>query len=280
MDRTSTIDAHQHFWRYDARRDAWITDDMQAIRRNFLPGDLRPLLDANGIGGSIAVQADQSDAETRFLLALAGEHPFIRGVVGWVDLRSPHLDATLETLANNRLLVGVRHVAQAEADDFLASDAIVRGISRLARAGLTFDILIYARQLPAAIALVSRLPDQTFVLDHMAKPPIKAGAREPWATTLRELARRPKVFCKISGLVTEADWAGWRPEHLRPYLDVAFEAFGADRVMFGSDWPVSLLAASYDRVLGVVADYAAALSAPEREALFGGAARRAYRLMQ
>jgi L-fuconolactonase len=272
------IDAHQHFWRFDPRRDAWITAEMQAIRRDFLPGDLEGLLDANGIDGCIAVQADQSDAETRFLLGLASRHPFIQGVVGWVDLMSPQLAATLDALTNDPLLVGVRHVAQAEADDFLASDAIVRGISGLARVGLTYDILIHSRQLPAAVTLTSRLPDQTFVLDHVAKPLIKEGTLEPWRTDLRELARRPNVFCKISGLVTEADWIAWRPEHLRPYLDVAFEAFGPDRVMFGSDWPVCLLAAPYDRVLGVVADYAAALSAPEREALFGGTARRAYKL--
>jgi L-fuconolactonase len=272
------IDAHQHFWRFDPRRDAWITAEMQAIRRDFLPGDLEGVLDANGIDGCIAVQADQSDAETRFLLDLAGRHPFIKGVVGWVDLRSPRLDATLDALTKAPRLVGVRHVAQAEADDFLAGEAIIRGISCLARAGLTYDILIYARQLPAALTLASRLPEQTFVLDHLAKPQIKDGVLEPWATNLRDLARRSNVFCKISGLVTEADWTAWRPEHLRPYLDVAFEAFGPDRVMFGSDWPVCLLAAPYDRVLGVVADYAAALSAPEREALFGGTARRAYGL--
>ena len=272
------IDSHQHFWRFDPRRDAWITGEMQAIQRDFLPADLEGLLAANGVEGCIAVQADQSDAETRFLLDLAGRQSFIKGVVGWVDLRSPGLDAMLDAFANNSRLVGVRHVAQAEADDFLASDAIIRGISRLARVGLTYDILIYARQLPAALTLTSRLPEQTFVLDHLAKPQIKDGVLEPWATNLRQLARRPNVFCKISGLVTEADWAAWRPEHLRPYLDVAFETFGPDRLMFGSDWPVCLLAAPYDRVLGVVADYAAALSAPERAAMFGGTATRAYKL--
>jgi L-fuconolactonase len=274
------IDAHQHFWKYDSIRGAWITGEMRAIRRDFLPGDLQGLLEANGIDGCIAVQADQSNDETRFLLDLADRHAFIKGVVGWVDLKSPQLNATLDPLANNSRLVGVRHVAQAEDDGFLASEAMIRGIGCLARVGLTYDILIYARQLPAAITLTSRVPEQTFVLDHLAKPLIKEGALEPWATDLRELARRPNVFCKISGLVTEADWINWRPEHFRPYLDVALEAFGPDRVMFGSDWPVCLLAASYDRVLGVVADYAAALSAPEREALFGGTAKRAYGLAQ
>jgi L-fuconolactonase len=272
------IDAHQHFWRYDATRDGWITDDLEAIRRDFLPADLEGTLAAHGFDGCVAVQTDQSDAETRFLLDLARRHAFIKGVVGWVDLRSPRLDAMLEALAAEPRFRGVRHVAQAEADDFLTRDEIVRGIGRLSRVGLSYDILIVARQLPAALALTSRLPDQPFVLDHLAKPAIKAGALEPWATDMRALARRPNVWCKLSGLVTEADRAGWRPEHLRPYLDVAVEAFGTDRVMFGSDWPVCLVAASYERVVGVIDECAVALSAAERAAVFGGNAARFYGL--
>ena len=272
------IDAHQHFWRYDRTRDTWITEEMQAIRRDFLPNDLENVLAAHGINGCIAVQADQSDAETRGLLEWAGRHAFIKGVVGWVDLRSPTLEATLDSLATNARLVGVRHVAQAEADDFLTREEVIAGIGCLRRIGLAYDILIHARQLPAALTLTKRLPDQVFVLDHLAKPLIKDGVLEPWAAHVRELARRPNVFCKISGLVTEADWIRWRPEHLRPYLDVAFEAFGPDRLMYGSDWPVCLLAAPYDRVLRVVTDYATALSASERRALFGGTAIRVYGL--
>ena len=272
------IDAHQHFWRYNATRDAWITDEMRVIRRDFLPGDFDGTLAANGIDGCVAVQADQSLDETQFLLDLAGRHPFIKGVVGWVDLVAPRLDDTLEALAANPRFRGVRHVAQAEPDDFLARDDVISGIGRLTRFGLTYDILVFARQLPAALNLTARLPAQRFVLDHLAKPLIKDGALEPWATGVRALARRPNVCCKISGLVTEADWTGWRPAHLRPYLDVAFEAFGPERVMFGSDWPVCLLAAPYDRVLGVIEEYAAALSATERSALFGGNAARFYDL--
>jgi L-fuconolactonase len=272
------LDAHQHFWEYNPRRDAWITGDMTAIRRDFLPADLEGTLAASGINGSVAVQADQSLDETRFLLDLAARHPFIKGVVGWVDLRSAQLDETLETLAQDRRLRGIRHVAQAEPDDFLAQEDVIRGIGRLGRFGLTYDILVFERQLPAAITLTSRLPDQAFVLDHLAKPRIKEGRLEPWATHVKEVARRPNVCCKISGLVTEADWTGWRPEHLRPYLDVAFDAFGADRVMFGSDWPVCLVAGTYGRVLGVVDEYAAALSADERDGLFGGNAARFYGL--
>jgi L-fuconolactonase len=272
------IDAHQHFWKYSPQRDAWITDDMAAIQRDFLPVDLEGTLTANGFDGCMAVQADQSLDETRFLLDLSARHPFIKGVVGWVDLRSPRLDETLETLARDERLRGIRHVAQVEADDFLARDDVIRRIGRLGHFGLTFDILVFERQLPAALTLTSRLPDQAFVLDHLAKPRIKDGRLEPWSMQLKELARRPNVCCKISGLVTEADWTGWRPEDLRPYLELAFGAFGADRVMFGSDWPVCLVAATYERVLGVVDEYASALSADERDGLFGGNAARFYGL--
>jgi L-fuconolactonase len=251
---------------------------MAAIQRDFLPVDLEGTLAANGFDGCVAVQADQSLDETQFLLDLAARHPFIKGVVGWVDLLSPRLAETLETLAHDPRLRGIRHVAQAERDDFLAQDDVIRGIGRLGRLGLTFDILVFDRQLPAALTLTSRLPDQAFVLDHLAKPRIKEGRLEPWATRLKELARRPNVCCKISGLVTEADWTGWHREDLRPYLDVVFDAFDADRVMFGSDWPVCLIAATYERVLGVVDEYAAALSADERDGLFGGNAARFYGL--
>src|SRR5262245_5242715 len=175
------IDAHQHFWRYDARRDAWITDDMAAIQRDCLPVDLERTLTANGFDGCVAVQADQSIAETQFLLHLAARHPFIKGVVGWVDLRPPRLDETLDTLAHDPRLRGLRHVAQAAQDDVLAQDDVIRGIGRLGDFGLTYDILVYERQLPAALTLASRLPNQAFVLDHLAKPRIKEGRLEPWA---------------------------------------------------------------------------------------------------
>lgn len=272
------LDSHQHFWRFDPARDTWITDEMRAIRRDFLPGDLAPLLMSCRIDGCIAVQADQSLAETQFLLDLARRHSFVKGVVGWVDLRSADLDATLDGLGEEPLLRGVRHVAQAEADDFLARDEVIRGIDRIGRAGLTYDILIVERQMPAALALTARLPNQPFVLDHLGKPAIREGRLEPWAGHLRELARRPNVCCKLSGLVTEADWTRWQDGDLRPYLDVALEAFGPDRLMFGSDWPVCLVVAPYERVFAVMADYASALSETERDAIFGGTASRAYGL--
>jgi L-fuconolactonase len=272
------IDAHQHFWHFDPARDGWITDDMRAIRCDFLPESLGPVLTANGIDACIAVQADQSDQETRFLLDLARRHAFIRGVVGWVDLRSPRLEETLEALAPDPLLCGVRHVAQAEPDDFFDREDVVRGIGCVGRSGLTYDILVRERQLPSAIALVSRLPDQPFVLDHLAKPRIKNRILEPWATLMRDLARRPNVSCKLSGLVTEADWRHWRSEDIRPYLDVALDAFGPDRLMFGSDWPVCLVAAPYEFVLGIIVEYVAALSDDEQAAILGGNAVRSYGL--
>jgi L-fuconolactonase len=272
------IDAHQHFWHYDPVRDGWITEEMSVLKRDFLPHELDALLDGNGMDGTVAVQADQSETETRFLLGLAEDHPNILGVVGWVDLRSPDLPERLESLARFRRLRGVRHIAQAESDDFLARPEVISGIGRLRDFELTYDILVYPRQLPAALTLVQALPDQPFVLDHMAKPLIGLGVREPWATQVRELASHPKVWCKISGLVTEADWGRWRPDDFRPYLDLVFDAFGPHRLMFGSDWPVCLLAAEYRQVVELIETYAEQLPAPERGALFGGNAASFYGL--
>jgi L-fuconolactonase len=251
---------------------------LSVLRRDFLPRDLEPLLAAQGIDGTVAVQADQSEEETEFLLGLADDHPFIRGVVGWVDLTADDLTRRLEGFSVFERLRGVRHVAQAEADDFLAREDVIRGIARLREFGLTYDILVYAHQLPAALVLVERLPDQPFVVDHCAKPRIREGAMERWATRMRELARHPNVCCKVSGLVTEADWNRWRPEDVCPYLDVVFEAFGAGRLMFGSDWPVCLLAGSYARVTELLERYAEQLSPEERGDLFGGTAIRFYGL--
>src|SRR5579859_222262 len=233
------IDAHQHFWRYSAEEYDWIDDSMAALRRDFLPRDLEPELDAAGFDACIAVQARQTLEETQWLLALADENPFIAGVVGWVDLRAEVVRDQLAALSKNPKLVGVRHVIQAEPDDqFLLRADFLRGISALQEFGLTYDILIYPRHLPVAIEFVQRFPEQRFVLDHLAKPFIKAQTVDPWATHMRELATFPNVFCKLSGMVTEADWKNWKPEHFRPYLQTAFEAFGGDRLMIGSDWPV------------------------------------------
>ena len=272
------IDSHQHFWRYDPVRDSWITEEMSKLKRDFLPEDLAPLLDAQELSGTIAVQADQSEKETEFLLELAENHPFIVGVVGWVDLLAPTLVERLEHFSQFDRFCGVRHVAQAEADNFLARDDVARGIEMLREYNLTYDILVYPHQLPAALSLVEKLPDSSFVVDHLAKPRIREGKLEPWATLLRAMAQYPNVWCKLSGLVTEANWDRWSQEDIRPYLDVVFEAFGPDRIMFGSDWPVCLLAASYHEVQDLVEGYVTSLSVFERDKLFGGNAAAFYGL--
>jgi L-fuconolactonase len=272
------IDSHQHFWRYTAARDTWITDEMSILKRDFLPEELLPKLDAGGFAGSIAVQTSQSDAETSFLLDLADRNPAIRGVVGWVDLCAPDVPAHLEKYSRAAKLCGFRHIAQAEADDFLQREDFSRGIAALAQFDFTYDILIYERQLPAAIALVERHPQQRFVVDHLAKPAMRAKYMAFWARGMRVLAANPNVYCKVSGLVTEADWKSWRADDFAPYLDVVFEAFGPDRVMFGSDWPVCLLAATYAQVTQLIEDYVRVLPGADQEKVFGGNAMRFYGL--
>jgi L-fuconolactonase len=272
------IDAHQHFWQYDPVRDGWITEEMAVLKRNFLPEDLAPHLGEQGIQGTVAVQADQSEAETEFLLQLAAQNPFILGVVGWVDLLAPTLAERLEYFSSFEQFRGVRHIAQAEADDFLARDDVARGVGLLGEYGFTYDILVYPPQLRAVRSLVDKLPDSLFVVDHLAKPPIRAGVMEPWATDIKELARHPNVWCKVSGLVTEADWNSWSRDDLAPYLDVVFEAFGPDRLMFGSDWPVCLLAASYVEVCELLICHASFIAEGERDKLFGGNAAKFYGL--
>ena len=271
------VDAHLHLWRYHASELDWISDEMAAIRRDFLAADAMRELAAAGVHGAVAVQARSTLAENEFLLAQQAACSAILGVVGWVDLRAPDVAAVLARYAGK--LVGVRHIVQSEPDDdFLLRADFQRGVSLLDRFGMTYDLLIVPRQLPAACAFADRNPALRLVLDHLAKPPIAAGGLEPWARNLRELARRPHVCLKMSGLVTEADWARWTPDHLRGYLDVAFEAFGAERILFGSDFPVCLVAASYHRVKRVVDDYCAALSDAERAGILGGNAIAFYRL--
>ena len=273
------IDSHQHFWKYDRVRDAWITDAMQVLRRDFLPEQLALEFDANGIDASIAVQADQSEAETLFLLDLAERSERIAGVVGWIDLASPQVDDRLRFFSRFTKLRGFRHIVQAEPDDrFLLRSDFARGISRLREFGFTYDILIYPKQLPAAIELVSKFPEQRFVVDHLAKPEIKTGSSASWAANIRNIAANPNVYCKVSGLVTEADWRRWKPAGFKFYLDVVFEAFGSERLMFGSDWPVCLLAASYRQVKGLIEDYVDGYAAKEKEKIFGANATRFYGL--
>jgi L-fuconolactonase len=271
------IDSHQHFWKYNPVRDQWITDEMSVIRRDFLPEDLLPELRANHIDGCIVVQADQSAAETKFLLDLANCNSFIRGVVGWIDLRADNVADCMALLSQDQKLRGFRHIVQAEPDDrFMLQPSFLRGISRLAEFGFSYDVLIYPRQLPAAIELLARFPDQRFVIDHIAKPEIKAKRIMPWAQQMREIAENANVCCKISGLVTEADWQGWHAAVFKPYLDAIFESFGVDRVMFGSDWPVCLLAGSYSQIVQIIADYTNNFSAGDKEKIFGLNAARFY----
>jgi L-fuconolactonase len=264
------IDSHQHFWRYDSGRDGWITDEMSILKRDFMPEDLIPELRLNQMDGCIAVQADQAERETMFLLALAAEHQEIKGVVGWVDLSSPALAERLEYFSKFEKLCGFRHIAQSEPDDrFLVREDFIRGIRQLRRLNYTFDILVYPRQLPAAIELVEKIPDQRFVLDHMAKPGIRAGEIEWWTRQMRVLAANPNVYCKASGLVTEADWHNWLDSEFTPYLDAVFDVFGPDRIMFGSDWPVCLLAGTYGKVKELLSKYVRQLPIDQQKKIFG-----------
>ena len=273
------IDSHQHFWRYNPQRDAWITDEMDVIKRDFLPDDLIPELRANHVQGCVAVQADQSERETMFLLDLAERFSEIVGVIGWVDLCSPELPQRLEYFSRFEKLCGFRHVVQSEPDErFMLREDFVAGISLLQRFDFTYDILIYPKQLAAAIELVKQLPQQRFVVDHMAKPDIRSRTASLWEQQMREIAANPNVYCKVSGLVTEAEWRNWRDADFRPYLDVVFDAFGPDRLMFGSDWPVCELAATYEQVYQSLSDALGPISASERAAIFGGTASRFYRL--
>jgi L-fuconolactonase len=271
------IDAHQHFWKYDPQRHGWVTDSMSVLKRDFLPVDLARELGQNGVGGTIAVQAETSVRETEFLLELAGGSDKILGVVGWIDLASPSVSDQVRSFVGRPKLCGFRHVVQDEPDDrYLLREDVMRGIRAIGEAGFSYDLLLYPRQLPAAIELVARFPNQRFVLDHCAKPFIKTRKFEPWATHIRELAKFSHVCCKLSGLVTEADWHSWKPPDLRPYLDLVVEAFTPSRLMFGSDWPVCLLAGGYRAVKHSIDSYAQQFSPQDRALIFGDVAAQFY----
>jgi L-fuconolactonase len=272
------IDSHQHFWAYDAAEYGWIDESMQPLQRDFLPGDLAPEMASAGVHSSIAVQARQTAEETRWLLELADRHPAIAGVVGWVDLQAPDVEQALERVSHHPRLVGIRHVVQGEPDGFLDRPAFRRGIAMLDRFGLTYDILVYARQLPAAVPFARAFPNQAFVLDHLGKPDIRGSEYREWRRHFGELAALPNVCCKLSGLVTEADWRAWTPAQLAPYLDAALESFGPSRLMVGSDWPVCLVAASYADVIGLVRDAIAEYSADEQQQMLSGTATEFFRL--
>ncbi len=273
------IDAHQHFWIYDPQEYEWIDNSMAALRRDFLPHDLKPELDRAGFQGSVAVQARQTIEETRWLLELTASSPLVLGVVGWVDLQSPDVRSQLQAFAQNPRLVGIRHIVQGEPDDrFLLRPDFMRGIALLEEFDLSYDILIYTKHLKVAAEFVRQFPRQRFVLDHLAKPRIKDGSLQPWTRGIEELATFPNVMCKLSGMVTEADWQHWKPEHMEPYLDVAFKCFGPQRLMIGSDWPVCAVAAPYSRAMSVVKDYLIRFSVADQEAVLGGNAQRFWKL--
>ena len=273
------VDAHQHFWQFDPVRDNWITSDMAAIQKNFMPDDLQPLLAQNGFDGCVAVEAHQSEEQTDFLVGLANGHSIIKGVVGWVDLQAENIAERLEHFSQYKIIKGFRHVLQGEPQrDLMLSTNFVRGIAALQEFDFTYDILIFPDQLIYSKNLAAQFPEQKFVIDHLAKPPIRKKEIKEWTLDIESIAILPNVYCKVSGLVTEADWKGWEKDDFRPYIDAIVENFGVDRIMFGSDWPVCLVAASYNEVVDVVKDYFSSFSTDEQQKVFGGNAVQFYNL--
>lgn len=273
------IDAHQHFWLYEPVKDAWISEEMALIQRNFLPNDIGQTLKDNQIDGVVAVQADQSLRENEFLLELASAYKLIKGIVGWVDLRSESAEEQLEKYQQAPLIKGFRHVIEGEEDpDFLHRDAFLRGIAALTKYGYTYDLLIRPRHYASTLHCVSANPEQAFMLDHIAKPPIKSQAFDEWARFIAELAAFPNVHCKLSGLATEADWKHWKLDHFTQYIDHVVACFGKERLVFGSDWPVCLLAGSYEDSMRIVQDKLQDFTADELAGFWGNNAVKFYKL--
>jgi L-fuconolactonase len=273
-----SIDSHQHFWKYNPVNHAWINDEMRVIQKDFFPAQLKSVLDQNKIEGSVAVQADQTKEENEFLLGLAGQHDFIKGVVGWVDLRSENLERELQQLQSNSKLKGFRHVVQGEPKGFLSDTHFVNGVRTLAEYNFTYDLLVYHHQLEEAVQFVKQLGGNAIVVDHIAKPAIKDGDINTWKRHMKALASFDNVYCKISGMVTEADWKNWKHEDFVPYLDEIFEVFGTNRIMYGSDWPVCLVAASYEQQLGIISQYLSSFSEAEKRQVMGANAKTFYNL--
>lgn len=273
------IDSHQHFWQYSSAQYGWITAELAPLQNDFMPDDLASLMESVKISGTIAVQARQQQTETDFLLQLANSYDWIKGVVGWIDLRSKNVRKSLEKYADQTKCCGFRHVLQDEPhDDFMLGSDFVHGIGQLRQFDFTYDLLIFPRQLKASIDLARQFPEQPFVVDHIAKPLIADRTLEPWATEIRKLAECENVCCKVSGMVTEAKWNQWHPEDFTPYLDIIFDCFGPRRILFGSDWPVCTLSGSYRAIYDLVSNYIKTFSTAEQEAIMGRNAVEFYRL--
>ncbi|TWR24914.1 amidohydrolase family protein [Mucilaginibacter achroorhodeus] len=273
------IDSHQHFWLYDKARHEWINEDMHQCRRDFVPADLQPLLEQNGIAGCVTVQADQTITENEFILNFAQQNSFIKGVVGWIDLKAADVEQRLEQYRDIELMKGFRHVLQGEADDrYMLREDFMTGIGLLDKYGFTYDILIFPKHLKIAAEFVAAFPNQRFVVDHLAKPFIKAGDIDQWKKDIQVLAQHQNVSCKVSGMVTEADWNNWKDEDFTPYLDIVFNAFGAERLMYGSDWPVCNVAGGYQKAYKLAEGYVNQLSQNEQELFWAKNAIHFYRL--
>lgn len=272
------IDSHQHFWKYSPETHAWVSDEMSVLKKDFLPDQFIQIIDQQKISGTVAVQAEQSEKETDFLLSLATQFPFIKGVVGWVDLLNSNLESRLEYYKQNKVLKGFRHIVQSEPKGFLKDQKFVDGVNKLAQFGFTYDLLIYHHQLGEALDFASKTPKVKIVLDHIAKPSIKTGQKTHWELNLAALATFENISCKLSGMITEANWKDWTYEQLEPFIDEVFEAFGPDRIMYGSDWPVCLLAGDYEDQFSVVQKYISRLSESEKQKVLGENAKRFYNL--
>ncbi len=273
------IDAHQHFWKFDPVRDSWINDEMSVIQKDFLPQDLYQTLVRNNIDGCVTVQSDQSEAENDFQLNNAEKFDFIKGVVGWVDLQTKNIEERLEYYRQFKKLRGFRHVLQGEPQrNFMLRLAFMHGISLLKKYNFTYDIIIFPDQLQYSYEFATAFPDQPFVIDHIAKPYIKDRKITEWEKGMFIIGSCENVYCKISGMVTEADWKTWKKEDFTPYLDVVVDAFGTDRIMFGSDWPVCRVAASYEQIMDIVESYFSSFSDNEKAKVFGKNAVNFYNL--
>jgi L-fuconolactonase len=272
------VDCHQHFWQVGRFNYPWMSPDLGVLYQDYLPEALSPLLPRHGVMQTVVVQASNSLEETRWLLELAEHHPFIAGVVGWIDLKG-EAERELDELAAHPRFKGVRHLVESEPDDeWLAQAEVIRGLRALGARGISYDLLVHPRHLPAAISVVAQCPEVNFAVDHLAKPPIARGEITEWAQEFRKIARFDNVWCKLSGLVTEADWKGWSPRDLKPFVDVALECFGPRRLMFGSDWPVCLLAADYDCLVEAMQSLLAELNEADRRMILAENAARFYRL--